>query len=217
MEINFKIGGLWLVVLLAIAGGAWYLIHQQSTKVETTTVMADGIPVVMRTPGGLLEVATIVIHEAFTRPDTKEFWGIDLGTTVSEMRASVHYRYHIELAPEWKIVIKDKTCIVVAPPIKPSLPVAFDTTSLQKHTESGWARFNKSENLESLERSITPELTKRAATRSHLQLATEPARQTVKEFVTKWLVKEQRWKRDPDYNVKVEFQGEPRKTEPERQ
>ena len=208
MEINFKIGGLWLVVLLAIAGGAWYLSPQQSAKVETT-VMANEVPVVMRTPGGLLEVATVKAHERFNRSDTKEFWGIFLGTTVSHIQVPVHYRYHIELAPEWTVIIKGKTCIVVAPPIKPSLPVAFDTTFLEKYTENGWARINKHENLAALERSMTPELAKRAAAPGYLQLATEPARQTVKEFVTKWLVKEQQWKRNPDYNVKVVFQGDP--------
>jgi hypothetical protein len=209
MEINFKIGGLGLVVLLTIAGGAWYLSHQESTNGGTTAVMANEVPVVMRTPGGLLEVATIKAHERFTRSDTKEFWGIFLGTTVSHIQVPVHYRYHIELAPEWIVLIKGKTCIVVAPPIKPSLPVAFDTTLLETYTDNGWARLNKHENLAALERSMTPELAKRAAAPSYLQLATEPARQTVKEFVTKWLVKEQQWKRDPDYNVKVVFQGEP--------
>lgn len=208
MEINFKIGGLGLVLLLAIAGGAWYLSHQQSTKVETTVMTDESI--VMRTPGGLLEVAAIKASEHFTRSDTKEFWGIDLGKTVSEIQLQAYYLYHIELAREWPMSIKGKTCIVMAPPIKPSLPVAFDTTTLQKRTESGWARFNKNENLLDLERSISPELAKRAATHSYLQLATEPSRQTVKEFVTKWLVKEKQWKRDdPDYNVKVVFQGEP--------
>lgn len=210
MEINLRIGGLGLVVLLSITGGAWYLVPKLSPKVETTTsVMADEVPVVMRTPGGLLEVATIKAHERFSRKDTKEFWGVHLGTTVSHIQVPAFYRYHIELAPKWTVTIKGKTCVVVAPPIKPSLPVAFDTTLLQKYTTSGWARFNKNENLSVLERSITPVLAQRAAAPSYLRLATEPARMTVKEFVTKWLVKNQQWKRNPDYSVKVVFQGEP--------
>lgn len=208
MEFNFKISGLWLVAILALAGAAWYLIPHQSAKVDTT-IMATEVPVVMRTPGGLLEVATVKAHERFSRSDTREFWGIFLGTTVSQIQVPVHYRYHIELAPEWTVIIKGKTCTVVAPPIKPSLPVAFDTTQLETYSENGWARLNKHENLEDLQRSMTPELAKRAVAPSYLQLATEPARQTVREFVTKWLIKEQKWKRDPDYKVEVMFQGEP--------
>lgn len=209
MELNFKIGGLGLVMLLAIAGGAWYLSSQQNAKVETN-VIAEGLPVVMRTPGGLLDVATINAHEYLTRSDIKKVAGIDLGTTVSDIHVSAYYRYQIELAREWSMVIKGKTCIVIAPPIKPSLPVAFDTTTMKKSTESGWARFNKNKNLTDLERLITPELSKRAVAPGYLQMATEPARQTVKEFVIKWLIKEQQWKRDdPDYIIKVVFQGEP--------
>jgi hypothetical protein len=209
MELNLKIGGFGLAVLLAVAGSAFYLTPRLNPEVETTTtVVADEVPVVMRTSGGLLEVATIRAHERFTREDAKEFWGIDLGKTVSHIQGPAFYRYHIELAPEWIVTIKDKTCFVVAPPIKPSLPVAFDTTSLQKYTSNGWARFNKNENLAVLERSITPLLAQRAVAPNYLRLATEPARETVKEFVTKWLVKEQHWKRDPTYTVQVAFHGE---------
>jgi hypothetical protein len=41
-----------------------------------------------------------------------------------------------------------------------------------------------------------------------LKLVIEPARQTVQEFVLKWLIKDHGWSRDPEFKVKVVFPGE---------
>lgn len=173
-----------------------------------TSVTASGLPVVMRTPGGLLEISTVTVHERFKRTDTKEFWGIPLGTTVSIIQVPVVYRYHIEMAREWPIQVSGKTAVVRAGEVKPSLPAAIDTSRMEKYTQSGWARFNKDENLALLERSITPELQVRAHNAGIRQLAVDAGRQTVREFVTTWLLKEQGWKRDADHKVVVLFPGE---------
>jgi len=207
MQINIRPASVAWVILALAAWGAWYF-HSITTDHIETSVIAPEVPVVIRTEGGLLEVAIVIAQERFTRSDTREFWGIPLGTTVSHIQAPVHYRYHIQLAKEWRVLINGKTCIVHAPPIKPSLPVAFDTSTMQMYTQSGWARLNKHENLMALARSMTPELEKRANSGSYLQLVTEPARQTVREFVTQWLIKEQKWTRDAGYAVEVVFPGE---------
>ena len=210
MQINIRLSG-FAVLAATLAGAlAWHQFAAKPIATTTeTTVVAPDTPVVMRTAGGLLEVATVKVTERFTRNDTKEFWGIDLGTTISQIQVPVVYRYHIELAREWQFTIKDKTCLVQAPQLKTSLPVAFDTAGMQKYSRSGWARFNKDANLTLLEQSITRELQARAAAPNYLQLVREPARETVKEFVTQWLLKEQQWKRAPEYAVIVVFPGEP--------
>jgi hypothetical protein len=207
MHINIRPAGVALLIVALAAWAAWHVYSGRGTRVETT-VSAPEVPVVIRTEGGLLEVATVMAQERFTRSDTREFWGIHLGTTVSHIQAPVHYRYHIALAKEWRVVIRGKTCIVHAPAIKPSLPVAFDTSAMQMYTHNGWARLNKHENLAALARSMTPELEKRALSPAYRQLVTEPARQTVREFVMQWLIKEQKWSRDPAYAVEVLFPGE---------
>ena len=200
-----------LVALMAWAG--WHFYPATTTRIETS-VVAPEVPVVIRTEGGLLEVATVIAQERFTRSDTREFWGIHLGTTVSHIQAPVHYRYHIALAREWQVVIRGKTCIVQAPAIKPSLPVAFDTSAMQMYTHNGWARLNKQDNLAALAQSMTPELEKRALSAGYQQLVIEPARQTVREFVMQWLIKEQKWSREPGYTVEVLFPGEVLQTRP---
>ena len=113
-----------------------------------SSIVAPEKPVVMRTRGGLLEVATVRALERFNREDSRDFWGIDLGTTLME-----------------------------------------------QYTRTGWARFNKEENLEALQRSMTPTLA---------------ARKTIAEFITIWLLKETEWKRDPARKVVVLFPDEAR-------
>jgi hypothetical protein len=97
---------------------------------------------------------------------------------------------------------------VTAPAIQPSLPVAFDTSAMQRYSQNGWARFNKTESRAALEKSIPPELEKRTRSDAYRQLLTPPARKTVEEFVSKWLLKKhQGWGTGPDYKVQVVFPG----------
>jgi hypothetical protein len=173
-----------------------------------SSIVAPEKPVVMRTKGGLLEVATVRALERFTREDSRDFWGLDLGTTVSQIQVPVTYRFHIEMAREWPIEVRGRTAVARAPAVKPSLPVAFDTTLMEKYTKAGWARFNKEENLAALERSMTPTLAERASGDAYRGLAEDAARRTIAEFITIWLLKETDWKRDPAHKVVVLFPGE---------
>jgi len=207
-SIRLRTAAVLAAVVVALAGGLAYDRFFARWSVLDTSVTASGLPVVMRTPGGLLEIATVTVHERFKRTDTKEFWGIPLGTTVSIIQVPVVYRYHIEMAREWPIHVSGNTAIVRTGEVKPSLPVAIDTSRMEKYTQSGWARFNKDENLALLERSITPELQTRSQLPAIRQLAIDAGRHTVREFVTTWLLKEQGWKRDADHKVVVLFPGE---------
>jgi hypothetical protein len=217
MQPRFRTGIAALAIIGAVTAAGWFALGRLagSSKVDTS-VLAAGLPVVMRTAGGLLEIATVTVHERFRRTDTREFWGVPLGTTVSIIQVPVTYRYHIELAREWPVQINGKTAVVRAADVKPSLPVAIDTAKMEKFTQSGWARFNKDESLALLEKSITPELAARAGNPAIRQLAIDAGRQTVREFVTTWLLKEQGWKRDAESRVIVLFPGEqmPRGADP---
>lgn len=207
MQSNRRLAAVLLAGMLALAG--WFAYDGLfGRSVRQSGAAVSGVPVVMRTPGGLLEIATVTVHERFKREDTRHFWGISLGTTVSIIQVPAVYRYHIELATEWPIHINGKTAVVRAGEVRPSLPVAIDTGRMEKYTQSGWARFDKDENLHRLERSVSPELNTRADNPAIRQLAVDAGRQTVREFVTTWLLKEQGWKRDPQYKVLVLFPGE---------
>ena len=193
------------VVLIALVVYQRYIAPHSEIE---SSALASGVPVVMRSPGGLLEVSTVTVYERFRRTDAKEILGMPLGTTVSIIQVPVTYRYHIEMQKEWPILLSGKTALVRAGEVRPSLPAAIDTSKMEKYTQSGWARFNKNENLELLERSITPQLEARSQVPAIRQLAIDAGRQTVREFVTTWLLKEQGWKQGGENKVIVLFPGE---------
>lgn len=151
-----------------------------------TAATAD-VPLVMHTSGGRLEVATVDNTESFKLEDAREIFGIPLGTTVSSVQVRVKYRYYIDMAKEWPIRISDGVATVEAGEIKPQLPVAIDTTTMALFTSNGWARFNKYDNLERLERSLSPMLAARA--NGYKPIAIEASRKSVSDFVRTWLVK----------------------------
>ena len=172
------------------------------------TVITDA-PVVMRTNGGLLEVSTITSPERFESTQDHTILGVPVGTTVSTIRVPATYRYHIDLAPEWKILLRDKTFVVVAPAVKPSLPVAIDTAKLEAQSFGVWSLFTGHAEIDRLQRSITQALAQKANSAPYIQMQRESARATVKEFVAKWLITQEQWKSASGYPIKVFFSDEP--------
>ena len=159
---------------------------------------------------GRLEVAVAESMETFERKtDQTAFWKtLDLGATVAEIKVPATYRYHLDLAEEWKIEIKDKCCVVHAPSLKPSLPVAFRTDEMEKNSQTGWARFDGVEQLDILERQITPRLNERASKPGHMRAAQREAREVVARFVRTWLLSSDQWKDDRFTSITVLFANE---------
>ncbi len=154
--------------------------HQEVTKITSTN-------------GDVLEIATMETVETVTKSDTKSLLNetIYLGTTESEIRVPVVYRFNIKLSDPWQLSVQDGHCVVIAPPVRPSLPPAIRTEGMEKRTEAGWLRFNASESLAQLEKNLTPTLEKRAG--GHIQIpgVRENCRKSVAQFVRAWLLREQ--------------------------
>lgn len=228
MHIHIRLGGLAVLgIALAAAGviaAGWIGYEALLAKFRDWLPTTSGTPVttvvtrqivVMPTTGGQLEIATAVVDEVFTRADPKVFdpkifSEIDLGTTISEIRTRATYRYHIKMDKEWRLTLDGETCLVRAGQVEPTLPASFDTATLQKRTESGWARFNKNENLRALELSLTEQLANRAP--RYQPSAADAGRSVVAAFVATWLLREGHWTRDPQRQVIVLFPGEPEPT-----
>ena len=200
------LAALSLLLLGLVAGAYWSASRLSGTTEQVhTQVMTPEVPVVLRTPGGTLEVATIRATERFSRRDTKSFWGIDLGETVSEVAVQATYRFHMPLAQQWPVQLKDGVAEVNAPAFRPSLPVAFDTQTMATHSRNGWARFNEADSLAALQRSLTPQLNQRAQAPHYQALVADAARRTVAEYVRTWLITSGR---GPVREVRVRFPGE---------
>jgi len=115
---------------------------------------------VMRTPGGLLEVSRINATEEFDTRFVHLLLGVPVGETVPRIRVPAVYRYHIELAPQWRVLRTSDTFTVVAPPVKPSLPVAVDLGRMEKESSGTWVLlpFTGTQALDDLERQLTARL-----------------------------------------------------------
>ncbi len=175
----------------------------------TETFLAS-IPEIDAAGSGRLEVAKAEITETLTRSDERLiFWdNVSLGTTVTEIKVPVTYRYHLRLDDPWRLQVSGQTCLVFAPAIRPTQPPAIHTDRLTKRVEQDWLRFDAAEQLAELERSITPRLVARAAGSKHVALIREPSRRTVAEFVRSWLLREEQWRDDRFHAIKVVFADE---------
>jgi hypothetical protein len=179
--------------------------HQQLTQIRSTH-------------GDILEVATAESEERLSRSDSLSLFGeaLSLGTTTSEIRVPVTYRYHVRLSDPWTLSTEGNVCRVIAPPLRPSLPPAIHTDRMDKQTDAGWLRFNAQANLDALEKSVTPRLAGRAADPQHIALVRETARQSVAEFVRHWLLTQNQWQEGRFEAVTVEFADEPPRLSPGR-
>jgi hypothetical protein len=208
------------VLLLAAlgVGGALALGYSEPTSEGAASKIIGAVRaaprsevIVLRTPGGLLEVSRIYATEAFDATIQHEVFGIKIGETMPRMRVPAVYRYHIELEPEWRVVRVDGVFTVVAPRVTPSLPVAVDFAGMQKDVAGTWMLlpFTGANDLETLERSITTKLAEKAKSRDYIDRQRDDARETVREFARKWLVEQTRWKRAEYEDIRVLFDDEP--------
>lgn len=187
------IGGIiaWKVVDSGF-GMKWLAAHFQ--KQTITESFQENVRRIASTQGDVLELATLETEETATKYDTKTWFNdaVYLGTTVAEIRAMVVYRYHLKLSDEWKLTVENGRCMVIAPPIRPSLPPAIRTETMEKKSEAGWLRFNAAENLAELEKGLTLMLERRAAAPGKINHVREASRLSVAKFVQHWVLKEQK-------------------------
>lgn len=167
----------------------------------------------MRTKGGLLEVSAFRASEVFDR--TVTYWlkgvSIPIGKTVAHVRVTAYYRYNIELEPEWPIHRRDNQFEVIAPPVKPSLPVAVDLKTLEGDVGGTWIllAFNSDSDLKALQSRISEKLERKAGTAEYIRRQRDDARLTLCEFVNKWLVTQTRWKNESNRTISVRFKDDP--------
>lgn len=181
----------WKFADIVREGMTWLSANMVTQDINET--FRQSVTRIISTDGDILEIATMETDETVTKYDMKSLFNqtVYLGTTVSEIRAPVVYRYHIKLSDPWQLRVQNGHCIVHAPEIRPSQPPAIRTEGMEKKSEAGWFRFNAAESLAALEKNLTPTLEKRAGNRSHINLVRESSRKSVAEFVKKWLLQRQ--------------------------
>lgn len=210
--------GLALLLVASLLGNfwmGWRLRDDDARQLKLHYASVDQL-VLLRSKGGLLEVSRIRSPETFSALRPHDRLGLDLGATVTHIRVPAVFRYHVELAPEWRLRIRsDGSVLVIAPAVKPSLPVAIDTAKLERHAEGRWSFFTGTAELDALQRTLTQTLATKAASPSYIAFQRDAARQTVAEFVRKWLLTQARWQHLRNAQVQVLFADEPIERLPE--
>jgi len=206
----FKIIFSAVLVVIVFAGGGYaaYKFMGDSGKSDIHSYTIDQ-PIVMHTKGGLLEVSKVLVTEHFESSVINTVLGVGVSKTTARARVPAVYRYHIELAPEWKFEIKDGTFFVVAPAVKPALPVAIDTTQLVSDSSGAWSMVNGQKKIDELVKRVTPILAAKAISQQYIDLQRNEARKTVEEFIRKWLLAQEKWKPASAYPMHVTFSDEP--------
>lgn len=172
--------------------------------------ISEQIVAINATKGDRLELASVETIEIFRENDDLKFGVIPLGTTVTEIRVPVVYRFHVALVEGLKVSVTkhgDLTrCVVRAPALRATLPPAIQTAGIEKRAENGWARFNADDNLATMEKNLTAELVLRAPRKA--VLAQDKARAQLAGFISRWLVKDGLWGDAGVREVVVLFPGE---------
>ena len=225
----FGVAALTFAVMLALVMAAgWFFIGEASSLAKQGLAWLKGMPAGLEsrhitevfresitridpTHGDVLELATLESDETVAKFDMKTLFGdrLYLGTTESEIRVPVVYRYHLKLSEDWRLETHGNVVTVIAPQIRPTLPPAIRLERMEKKTESGWLRFNKEQNLASLEKTLSSTLERRAGSPGRMKQVREPCRKSVAEFVKNWLLKEPPASRDGLTAIIVVFADEP--------
>ncbi len=176
------------------------------TEAHITQTFIAAIPTLTQEMN--LEVASSKQTETLERTDDQKLFGLDLGTNTARIAVPVTYRYYICLYETWKLHVADNTVVVCAPAIRCSIPPAIHTDEIQETVSRGWLRGGPTEMLGQLRREITPRLCEFANDPRRIDLVREKCRQSVAEFVQRWLEGESRWDRDKFTAIRVHFINE---------
>ena len=202
------LGGVLKFFLIAIVcvGALLYFWPSEETESPTISQSLGEEIAVMHPKQGSLIVSTISATEFFS----KEFARfLHLADTIAQIQVRAVYQYQIPLDREWKIRRREHKYLVVANREQLTVPVAVDFRTLKKQDNGIWAFFSGQDDLDRLERTLSDELSKKGRRWSYVRLQRDAARQTVSEFVMKWVVEQGE---DPDPSraeIIVMFEDEP--------
>jgi hypothetical protein len=198
----------WLLAaaLLALAAVAWFA---RGPRSEAVVNLDPARIIVLRTPGGFLEVSALEKVEEFGWSSRYTCPVVDcpslLTPTIARVRVRAHFAYRVPLAAEWKLTLQGDHYDLLVPEPQLQLPVAFHTDDMQvQTTETGWLSPPAGPNREAVVQHLGPELARRGTDPAYLQAQRPAAEKTVQEFARKWMIEQGR---KTDLPVRVAFQA----------
>lgn len=186
---TFKL--LLALAVLAAVGLVGYRALRPGIQQEQVQLLDPAQVIVVRTPGGLLEVATLSRIEEFGWQTTYTCPLLDcaklFGATVTRLRVPVHYTYRVQLAAAWELRLEGQDYVLHVPPMRPAVPPAIETARLELETNGAWTSPGRELNVQSTLRQLGPELERRATQPHYLKMQEPHAAKTVAEFARKWM------------------------------
>lgn len=196
------------VILIAGIAIAWLFLRQKPE--EPGPVADNNIPVVIRTNGGMLEIATISHRRSFLLSKIPTTFGIAFPycKETATYTVDVAFTYRVKLSKRWKVLFSKGTLYLETPPPEPALPVAFDTSRLSATLDK--CAFIPSMNAkDDLLRSISKTLAKDARSPRYTKIARgEESRTTIREFAQKWVLSQREYNIPANTPIDVTFSDE---------
>ena len=187
---------IWLIVLVAplvLALVFWVLWPKafSSRIIGEDEKSADvDFPIVLRVKGGMLEVASVTGKRYFGGATDPVIFGIPIPycREKSGWHASYKITYRLRLGERWQIRYRQGELLAKVPELEPSLPVAFDSSSLgASGSEKCWFMLPM-QTKDRVLRRISADLRKSAQSQRTKRFAREDARTTVIEYLRTWEV-----------------------------
>ena len=188
---NKRIAG--AAALAVAAAGLVYVVSMQpfGSGQGPLALLDPARIVVLRTPGGLLEVSHLVKIEEFAWQTTYTCPLVDcgkwLGSTVSRIRVPAHFVYRVPLAESWTMKLEGGSYVLTVPRPQLLKPVAIDSTRLEIQTSRGWLAPDGPANVQAMLRSFGPVLEVRGEDPAYQKAQQAEAEKTIREFAAKWM------------------------------
>ena len=195
--------------MFALVGGLMSI----DTNEQQLPVLAKDELIILKTPGGMLEVTTLIRNEEFRWSTAHTCGKLNceklFGATISDVRVPVHYTYRIPLSAEWKLKPEKDHFELAVPLPEAKLPAAIATEKLEIRTDRKWFSPNKADHHESVIRNLGAEFDRRAMQKNYLDAQREDARRTVVEFAQKWMLAQGVPANIRGYPIRVSFPDDP--------
>ncbi|MES2633026.1 MAG: hypothetical protein V4669_08640 [Pseudomonadota bacterium] len=213
MQLNIRIGTGAIFMAAILACGLWYA-HDRGWLARgagSATSTGNGKdPEFIPTNGGVLVLAWVKGYETFQRRSPSEIdvggitFPLPFGDTVSEISTAAKYQYQIRLEKKWPMKCSEQMCVVRTGPVELAQPVAIYHEQTTRKTASGWARFDKAQNLEALNHALGAALQVRGNAPRNRDVGMRDGRAEIEKFVRQWMASEQHG----DRRIVVLYPGE---------
>ncbi len=143
------------------------------------------------TQGDILELAVLESAISFEMSDEWQTVPAGLGKTVSRIRVPAVFRFFVKISDPISIQTNAQgekiLCTVFAPALQPILPVAFDTSRMQRERDVGLLRFNGEELSDALQKKLSLRLAFAAKTHAKTAAVHDAARLAFEKFTLAWM------------------------------